>query len=425
MKQILKNTVASILGWQVRRLRKKTSFITIGVVGSIGKTNTKLAIAEVLEKKFKVQYQSGNYNDIVSVPLIYFGHSLPSLFSPVAWLKIFISNEKILGKAYPYDIVVLELGTDGPGQINAFSKYVSLDYAVITAITPEHMEYFETMEAVVQEELSIKNFAKKLIYNTDYIDAAYYNQIAEGSVSYAIKNVDADFHLANIYHSAQGLEADVKYEKEILLHFAHEVVSSIQLYSVLAAIIVARELEMKTTEIIASIANIRPVSGRLRRLRGINNSTIIDDTYNSSPAAVEAGLEMLYKLQASQKIAILGSMNELGSMSADAHTEIGKLCDPKHLDLLVTIGAEANKYTASAAEASGCTVKKFDDPYAAGEYLQSQIKGEAIIFAKGSQNGVFAEEVIKLLLADPEDANKLVRQSPYWMQRKKKGFNKG
>lgn len=423
MKTLLKNIVVAVLGRQVKKLRGKHDFKIVGVVGSIGKTSTKLAIAQTLGKSRRVRYQHGNYNDIVTVPLIFFGHDTPSLFNPVAWLKIFMNNAKQIRSAYPYNVVVVELGTDFPGAIAAFKKYLELDIAVVTAITPEHMEFFADMNAVANEELSVAAYAKQVIYNADLVAEQYRGGLPEDAVSYGIKDMGARYRLANIFHSAAGFEGDIKHgSEEIFLHVSHESVFEIQLYSVLAASIVSHQLGLKKTEILEGLAAILPVSGRLRRLRGINNSIIIDDTYNSSPEAVKEGLTALYALEAPQRIAILGNMNELGAMSESAHREIGELCDPAKLQLVITIGPDANSYTAPAAEAKGCAVKKFDNPYDAGEYLQSKIEPGAIIFAKGSQNGVFAEEAIKKILADPEDANKLVRQSDYWMRRKKDNF---
>jgi hypothetical protein len=91
---------------------------------------------------------------------------------------------------------------------------------------------------------------------------------------------------------------------------------------------------------------------------------------------------------------------------------------------VVTIGPDASQYLAPAATSRGCTVKSFDNPYEAGEYVQGKIEPGAVIFAKGSQNGVFAEEAVRLLLADPEDAVKLVRQSHYWQKQKAKSFKR-
>lgn len=422
MKSVLKRLVLAVLGWQVRRLRKKHTFKIVGVVGSIGKTSTKLAIAEVLGKTLRVRYQQGNYNDIVSVPLIFFGHSMPSLLNPVAWLKIFAANEKQIGATYPYDVVIVEIGTDGPGQIAAFSRYLQLDFSVVTAIAPEHMAYFADLQAVANEELSVAAYSNKVLYSKDFVAGEYRGLLPAEAASYSLHDAESSYHIANLYHSAGGFEGDIKYGTDIFLHFTHEVVSETQLYSLLAAVVVAKELGLKSTQILAGISAIRPVSGRLRRLRGINNSTIIDDTYNASPEAVKAGLQALYKLDAPHKIALLGNMNELGAMSAAAHREIGEMCDPKQLELVVVIGPDASGHLAPAAETRGCTVKSFDNPYLAGEYLQTKLQPETVLFAKGSQNGVFAEEAIKSLLADPEDTSKLVRQSPYWLEKKRKAF---
>lgn len=422
MKSKLKSVVIAVLARQVKKLRKKHQFKVVGVVGSIGKTSTKLAIAQTIGKTLRVRYQEGNYNDIVSVPLIFFGQPIPSLMNPLAWLKVFVDNSKQIRGDYPYDVVVVELGTDAPGQIAEFKRYLQLDLAVVTAIAPEHMENFENIQAVAEEELSVAGYSDKLIYNSDLVAAEFRTNLPDGAVSYSLQNAETHYYLANIYNSYGGFEADVKTDGTTWLHILQEVVSEVQLYSALAATVVGKELGLKPTEVLTGLKAITPVSGRLRRLRGINGSTIIDDTYNSSPEAVKAGLEAFYKQDAPQRIAILGSMNELGKMSADAHKAVGELCDPTKLNLLVTIGKEANTYMAPIAENKGCQVKSFDSPYDAGEYLQSKVESGALIFAKGSQNGVFAEEAVKKLLADPEDASKLVRQSDYWLQIKARQF---
>ncbi|MEO8912043.1 MAG: Mur ligase family protein, partial [Candidatus Saccharimonas sp.] len=302
MKSFLKGLVVSTLNRQVRRLYKKHQFKTIAVVGSIGKTSTKFAVASVLSQGMRVRYQAGNYNDIVSVPLIYFGHELPALTNIVAWLKVFRSNQKQIRGPYPFDAVVVELGTDFPGNIVQFKDYMKADIAVVTAITPEHMENFADLDAVAKEELTIVDFSTTVLYSTDFIKDEHKKLLPEGAISYGIKN-PSDYHLANIYHSAGGLEGVVKHGDEIYLHFGHEVVSQMQLYSMLAAVVVGNKLDMKRPDITAGIANIHPVSGRLRRLRGINNSIIIDDSYNASPEAVKAALESLYDLVTPQRIA--------------------------------------------------------------------------------------------------------------------------
>ena len=162
----------------------------------------------------------------------------------------------------------------------------------------------------------------------------------------------------------------------------------------------------------------------MQLLRGLENSTIIDDTYNASPLAVQAALTALMATEASQRIAILGSMNELGKTSAQAHEKIGSLCDSAKLDWVITIGEEAEKHLAPAALKNGCQVRSFLSPYQAGGFVHSILKPRAVILAKGSQNGVYAEEAVKVLLHSTEDEEKLVRQTPAWLKKKDDQFDR-
>ena len=400
MKKLASKAVAAVLGYQVRKLRKKNNFKIIAVVGSIGKTSTKLAIAQTLSSGFRVKSQEGNYNHLVTAPLVFFGEATPSLFNPLAWMAVFWRNQKKLRRPYQYDIVVLELGTDGPGQIAKFNNYLDLEIGVVSAISPEHMEYFKSLDEVAREELAIGQMSSLILANADLVDAKYLKDIPD-VVTYAIKAA-ADYNPNN-------LDVDTK-------------LSEPEIYSRLAAAAVAQKLGMQTADIKKGLASIKPVAGRMQKLAGINGSTIIDDSYNASPAAVKLALDSLYKTDAPQKIAVLGNMNELGDYSEKAHREIGEYCDPKQLSLVITIGPDANNFLAAAAEAKGCQVKQFDSPYEAGEYIKSLVKLGALILVKGSQNKVFAEEAIKSILANADDSSKLVRQSPDWLAKKQKMF---
>jgi hypothetical protein len=88
----------------------------------------------------------------------------------------------------------------------------------------------------------------------------------------------------------------------------------------------------------------------------------------------------------------------------------------------VTIGQDARDYLAPEAAAAGCTVESFLSPYEAGEFVKSQLKSGAVVLAKGSQNGVFAEEAVKALLKHEQDQIKLVRQSGHWKRIKRSQF---
>ena len=391
MKSLLKNILVKILASQVRRLRKKHDFKIIGVVGSIGKTSTKLAIAKVLASKKRVRFQEGNYNDIVSVPLVVFGHSMPPLWNVWQWLVIIFKNEYQIYFSYPFELVVLELGTDGPGQISQFRKYLHLDVAVLTAIAPEHMEFFENIKNIANEEWSVQYFSDLVFVNRDLC-----------------KILPEDFDHEKI----------IFYGKESSLEYKPEVLSQVQLYSISAAVLIAKKFGVSEEKISESVNKIQAFSGRMQKLTGIKNSIIIDDSYNASPDAVKMALDTLYKYPRTQKIAILGMMNELGDSSEVEHKKIGKYCDAKLLDWVVTIGKDANLFLALAAKQNGCQVYEAKNSTDAGEFVKNKIGENAVILVKGSQNGVFAEEAIKPILADQSDISKLVRQDKYWMEKK-------
>ncbi|MEX2006895.1 MAG: UDP-N-acetylmuramoyl-tripeptide--D-alanyl-D-alanine ligase [Candidatus Saccharimonadales bacterium] len=422
MKKLAKRFVAVILGWQVRRLAKRHDFKVVAIAGSIGKSSTKLAIVKVLQQKFRVQFQEGNYNDLVSVPLIFFGQQLPSLYNPLAWLSIFLKNESYIKKSYPYDIVVVELGSDGPGQLKDFKSYLKVDLGVLTAITPEHMEFFKDLDDVAAEELTLTALSGRIIVNYDLCPPKYLKDVSNVALSYGIDE-PADVRLVDVNFDNFSSSFKAEVHGKLFLSADHESTTEPLLYGVLAAIATGYELGMTAESIEKGLRELKPMSGRMQILAGINSSVIIDDTYNASPEATKAALKTLYRLKAPQKIAILGNMNELGSYSKAAHEEIGKYCDPKQLDLVVTVGPDANQYLAKTAEQKGCIVERFDSPYKAGGFLKGKIRSKAIVLAKGSQNGVFAEEAIKFLLANPTDAQKLVRQSPDWLKQKAKSFS--
>ncbi len=405
---------------QVRRLRQKHKFTVVAVAGSAGKTSTKLAVARVLQASRRVLWQEGNYNDRVTVPLVFFDQVQPNILNIFAWLRIFRQNERVIRQPYPYDVVVVELGTDGPGFIEEFA-YIEPELAVVTAVAPEHMEYFRTLDAVAQEELGVLHFAQRALLNKDDISSQY----LEGSTypTYGLDNKNTYYATR---HTTQGLhsqtvsfhlkKSDIKLDIPLLGEQGAKIA--------LAAAGVAHMLGLSMKEIEKGLASISAFMGRMQILPGIKDSTLIDDTYNASPIAVKAALDVVYSGEASQRIAILGSMNELGDHSEEAHREVGEYCDPEKLDLVITVGREAQDFLAPAAKKRGCIVHTFLSPYEAGEFAHGELKDGAVVLAKGSQNGVFAEEALKALLADKADEAKLVRQSAHWMKVKHKQFGR-
>lgn len=419
-KQIGKILLCWKLESQVRKLRKKHTFKVVAVAGSIGKTSSKLAVAHVLESTgIRVQYQTGNYNDRLTVPLVFFGHNLPNLFNIRAWLRIFKQNDRIISGDYPYDIVVVELGTDGPGQLQKFA-YVKPELLIVTAISAEHMEFFKTLDAVALEEMSLIPCSKQILLNTDDIADQYIPHC--DYEEYGLTRREKGFFAEAVRIDSTGQEINVYKHGE---QWTTQYISFLGTQGtkvVLAAVAAADMLGVDRTKIAAGLTDLRPMAGRMQLLKGIKGSVLIDDTYNAAPAAVEAALSVLTSLPNKQRIAVLGSMNELGAFSPEAHRTIGGSIDPEKVALVVTIGADARDYLAPAAEAQGCNVLSVMSPLEASHVVSESMKLNSAILFKGSQNGVFAEEALKPLLADKKDAEKLVRQSSEWMKIKRSQF---
>ncbi len=193
MKKYFKAIIVKMLWLQVDRLRRRHNPTVIAVAGSIGKTGTKNAIATVLSQSKKVRWQDGNYNDIVSVPLIFFGQSMPSLFNPIGWIKILISSESQIRGNYSPEIVVLEVGTDYDGNMDEFVARLRADYGVLSAISAEHMANFDNMDAVANEELKLGSMVDEILVNADQVDPKYLKKI-NGPITYGEGDYDCSIN---------------------------------------------------------------------------------------------------------------------------------------------------------------------------------------------------------------------------------------
>jgi UDP-N-acetylmuramoyl-tripeptide--D-alanyl-D-alanine ligase len=410
----------------VRYFKKHPEVKLVVVAGSVGKTSTKRAIATLLSRRFRVALHEGNHNTHLSAPLAILGIDYPQNIKSIgAWISVFRAAKARIREPSGVDVIVAEIGTDHPGDIAHFGTYLRPDVGVVTAVTPEHMEFFNTMEVVAQEELEAANFSQLAVINRDDIEARFASFLTNPNVdTYGTTGLaeyrfeSQDFTIEDGYKGAvvapdfeQSIEATIK------------VVGEHSLRPAMGAVAVAAKLGLTREEIAAGLALIRPVPGRMNILRGIEGTIIIDDTYNSSPLAASSALQALYSLQVPQRIAILGSMNELGASSASEHEKLGLMCDPNLLSWVVTVGSEAEEYLAPAARRRGCQVKSFKSAIDAGGFAHSVLEEGAAILAKGSQGDIYLEEAVKVLCVMSEDSE-LVRQSLEWIKIKEDFFSK-
>lgn len=399
----------------------------IAVTGSVGKTSTKVAIATVLSEHFRVRLHKDNHNTNMSTPLAILGIEYPKNIRNVnEWLAVFRAARQRINDPTDVDVIIQELGSDRIGQVPSFSKYLHPDIGVVTAVSAEHMEFFHTIDTIAAEELSLANYSTQALINKDDIDGKYAKYITNAHINTYGTSASAEYHFISMDYSIKDGHAGLFYAPELTdsIQTNIHVLGEHTLRPVIAAAAVAVKLGMDTPQIVSGLVKFRPLPGRMNILRGVENTTIIDDTYNSSPLAAESSLRELYQLPASERIVVFGDMNELGETSQAEHEALGKLCDPNQLIWVVTVGEQSEKFLAPAAKARGCQVKSFQNALLAGSFVRGVLQeGTAILF-KGSQGGIYLEEAVKVVLHSTSDESQLVRQSTEWMIQKNDFFSK-
>lgn len=411
----------------VRYFEEHPKIKLAAITGSVGKTSTKLAVATVLSEQFRVRVNEGNHNTQMSAPLAILGIEYPKNIKNIfAWLKVFALAKKRIKSSADVDVIVQELGTDRVGEIAHFGTYLKPDIGIITAVSPEHMEFFRDIETVAKEELELANYSKQALINRDDIDGKFAKYIKNknidtyGTTAAAEYNFTAgDYTLSEGYKGKLVAPEWVKPKKVKIF-----TVGEHTLRPAIAACAVAIKLGMDEKRIASGLSKVRPAMGRMNVLRGVKDTIIIDDSYNSSPLAAISALRTLYQINSPQRIAVLGDMNELGEVSEEEHRKLGKMCNPEELAWVVIVGEQAKRFIATEAEKRGCQVKICKNSIEAGSFVNSIIEPGAAILFKGSQGGIFLEEAVKVVLHSAEDESRLVRQSESWMKIKNNFFSK-
>lgn len=435
MKTLFKLIIVKILQLEARLVLRRYRPKIIAVAGSVGKTSTKDAIYRVLSggglsvRKSDKSYNSADFG----VALTILGCQ-SAWNDPLGWLEILVYGLTRLVSKEPYPKwLVLEVGLEYPGEIKKVLKWLPVDMAVMTLLPemPVHIEFFSSREEVIQEKMLVAKAVPaegKIFLNAD--DATMLGFVPElsGEVFTYGLSEQADYRAgeSHVYYDSNGsttlpmgLEFSLHHNKKDLAVRIPGVIGQHQIYPILPALALGEKLGLGMVEMINSLASYLPPAGRLRLLKGIKETIILDDTYNASPSAMSAGLQALGDFQTKgRKIAVLGDMLQLGAYTVEAHRKIGReagmICD-----LVVTVGIRA-KFIGDGLVDAGFPaerIKYFADSEEAGIFLQNQIKTGDIIFIKGSQ-AIRLEKVVEEIMAEPErKAELLARQSKEWAKR--------
>jgi UDP-N-acetylmuramoyl-tripeptide--D-alanyl-D-alanine ligase len=381
----------------------------IVVVGSVGKTSTKIAIAEVLSQQFSVRTNLSDHSTSFSVPTSILGIPHPrSTHNPFAWLSTFRAAKKSIHLKSAPDIIIQELCTNHRGEIPHFGTYLHPDLAIITAVTPEHMEFFDNIENIATEELSAANFSRSALINRNDVDGAHFAKYLKNP------NIDTygDESPAEYYLEISDFDLKKGYKCTFIMKDNSRIKATIHLLgdhslrATIAAAAIGHIFHLPPEKIRQGLEKIRPIPGRMNHLKGINDTTIIDDSYSSSPATARAALRTLYSIESPSRIAILGSMKELGTSTQKEHESLARLLDPALISHLITVGDAANRYIAPLAKQSGIPTKSFPQATDTTAYLSTILEPGAILLFKASSSLHF-DQAIKPFLKNSSDVNNL------------------
>jgi UDP-N-acetylmuramoyl-tripeptide--D-alanyl-D-alanine ligase len=428
MKHLLKSFTALCLAALARGVLKKYRPKIVMITGSVGKTSTKDAVAAALSQKYFLRASEKSYNSEFGVPLTIIGAKNPWA-DAYKWIRVFEEALALilLPSHYP-KLLVLEVGADRPGDLKQILKMATPDAVVVTRLpdVPVHVEAYATPDAVREEEFLPARALPQdapLVISADDENASAMSAILAARVTTFGFATHADVRLedASIFEEggiAAGMKTDVVTSSgkgELVVRGA---LGRPQLYAPAAALAVARALGLTDAEALKGLQEYVPPPGRCRVLKGMNDSVLIDDSYNASPAAVEEALSILSMVpHAKRRIAVIGDMLELGRYSVSEHERIGALAAGK-ADIVIAVGIRA-RALAVAARTAGleeAAVHSFDTSTEAAAALKEMASPGDAILIKGSQS-IRTERITEALLADPRDSAKLVRQEKEWKRR--------
>ncbi len=419
----MKNFVQRWLASLARQIIAKHKPKIIGITGSVGKTSTRDAIYAVVSTAFSVRKGSKNFNNEFGLPFAVLGADAPGR-NPFNWLWIFVKGYFTLWVGSYPQVLVLEMGVDKTGDMDYLLSIVKPDIAVLTNIGISHYEFFKSVEAVAEEkgklvEALTQNGTAILNADNDLAKQQANKATNKGAkvITYGFSDSDVRLKI-----DSENFIAPASTNFEIITHYNNfkatvKAIGLPHLSAAAAAVAVGLNLNISQEDIIKGLGKYKPMVGRLNFLAGIKKTTIIDDSYNSSPDSVKAAIQVMKRIPQQKKIVILGGMLELGDISQDFHEQIGEVVADLNPDKFYAVGELANAMLDGAVAAGYPEIKTiwFKNSQVAKDAIRDQIEPESIILIKGSQ-GVRMERITKELLLDPMSAtNVLPRQYGGWL----------
>lgn len=374
--------------------RCRSDLQVIGITGSVGKTTTKEVVAAVLRRRFNTYHSPGNLNSDQGLPLA------------------------LLGLDVEHEFAVLEMGMTYLGEIEQLCALARPQVGVVTNVAPVHMsrlgtikhiqqakaELVRTLPAADEGGTAILNWDDELVREmADWTDARIFRYgLTPEADLWADKIESAGMDGIHFwFHHRAHAQASAQSSVESL-HVRVPLLGRHSVHTALRAAAVGLVQGLSWGEIVAGLQNL-PGQLRLVVIPGINDCTVIDDTYNASPASTIAALNLLADLtpeSGGRRVAVLGDMLELGDMTDDGHKIVGRRAAGV-VDLLVTVG-ELGRGIADEATMVGLSPDKLEVMANAGDaidLLNQQLRPNDMVLVKGSR-AIGMERIVGAITVD-------------------------
>ena len=361
------------LGLLAKAWRQKFKKTVFAITGSNGKTTVKEMIASILSQKQSVMATHGNLNNDIGVPL-----------------TLFRLNES-------YDAAVIEMGANHSGEIEYLTNIALPDIAIVTNIGTAHLEGFGSIENTAKAKGEIFQGLSEsgtAIINADDPFFDYFKEITTqyNVLSFGLNNKGENKTdvTCEWESGTKGSLLKVTTPKgactiKLKLLGSHNVMNA------LAAIAASIAADISLEQIVNGLEDLQPVNGRLQIKHGLNNSRIIDDTYNANPTSLHAALNVLKSFSGKRFLA-LGDMGELGNSTDELHIEAGSYAKESGVDSLYSFG----KLAAKAAKEFGGNGFCYDKHEDMIDALRNELSQDVTLLVKGSRS-MHMENVVNAL----------------------------
>ncbi|HEX7939159.1 MAG TPA: UDP-N-acetylmuramoyl-tripeptide--D-alanyl-D-alanine ligase [Gemmatimonadaceae bacterium] len=359
------------LGALARYRRRAWNGPVVGVIGTNGKISTKELVRAALESRLEVHATTGNLNTLVGVPLT------------------------LLAIPDHADVAVVEMGTNQPGEVATLRAIVEPNIVVVTSIAEEHLEGLGDLAGVMREEMSGCDGVAVVIAPSgqpEVVSAA--RRRATRVIAAGVDGGDLPVEVWSIDADGRGRLTLDDVEVSVPLFGAHNVRNAT------LALAVAREVGIGTEDAARGIARMSPPPMR-SNVAPLGAALLINDAYNSNPGSARAAIELLVGAGVGrQRVAVLGSMLELGGAGPALHDEIARRAVDAGIELIAGVGEMAAALKRVGAPPARIVVA--DDAEALWAPLSSRLSRDAVILLKGSR-GVRLERLVPHLTRWAQD----------------------